>query len=69
VPNQVNRRDIERWLLDNGFKYEPKSGGHRYSTNGRIKVTLPGHGPQDLTKKVAGHIRRQLKGAGYDVPW
>jgi hypothetical protein len=26
-----------------------------------VKITLPGHGPNDLTKKHVGMIMRQLK--------
>lgn len=38
-------------------------------TNGAIKLTLPGHGPQDLTKKHAGMLRRQLLAAGLTPDW
>jgi hypothetical protein len=31
-----------------------------------VKITLPGHGPGDLTKKHVGMILRQLEHMGYD---
>jgi hypothetical protein len=30
------------------------------------KITLPGHGPQDLTKKQVTMILRHLEAAGFD---
>jgi hypothetical protein len=30
-----------------------------------VKVTLPGHGPQDLSKKHIGMLVRQLVQAGF----
>jgi len=30
-----------------------------------VTVTLPGHGPADLTKKHVGMIVRQLESAGF----
>jgi predicted RNA binding protein YcfA (HicA-like mRNA interferase family) len=70
MPNQVNRRDVERWLLANGFeKLAGKASGHLQFFNGNIKVTLPGHGPQDLTKKHAAMLRRQLRTYGLNPEW
>ena len=31
-----------------------------------VKITVPGHGPQDLTKKHVALILRALGGAGFD---
>jgi hypothetical protein len=31
-----------------------------------VKIALPGHGPQDLTKKHVALIVRQLIGAGFE---
>jgi predicted RNA binding protein YcfA (HicA-like mRNA interferase family) len=67
MANQVNRRDMERWLLAHGFALAPgKKTGHVFYVREGVKVTLPGHGPQDLTKKHVGLILRQLEGAGFD---
>lgn len=64
---QVTRRDLERWLLDHGFAELPgRATGHRQFVRGSVKITLPGHGPQDLTKKHVGMILRQLETAGFD---
>ncbi len=70
MAKQVNRRDVERWLLANGFTRAPgKASGHAHFTNGRIKVTLSAHGPQDLTKKTAAMLRRQLQADGLTPDW
>ncbi len=57
---------MERWLLDNGFI--PKVGkktSHRQFQGHGVTVTLPGHGPPDLTKKHVGMIVRKLEAAGF----
>jgi predicted RNA binding protein YcfA (HicA-like mRNA interferase family) len=69
MARQVTRRQMEAWLLDNGFR-RLKGGmsGHvqyEYESRG-VKITLPGHGPQDLTKKHVSLILRSLDGAGFD---
>jgi hypothetical protein len=38
--------------------------GHRYLEKDHVKITLPGHGPGDLTKKHVGMILRQLEHMG-----
>jgi predicted RNA binding protein YcfA (HicA-like mRNA interferase family) len=65
MPAQVERRDVEAWLLRSGFVRLPgkKSGHAQYSGHG-IKITLPAHGPQDLTKKHVALITRQLRAVG-----
>jgi predicted RNA binding protein YcfA (HicA-like mRNA interferase family) len=64
---QVDRRTIERWLLAQGFILEPGTKtSHRHFTLRGTKVTLPGHGPQDLTKKHVALILRALEAAGFD---
>jgi predicted RNA binding protein YcfA (HicA-like mRNA interferase family) len=64
---QVTRRQLLRWLLDHGFVELPgRATGHRQFVRDGVKVTLPGHGPQDLTKKHLGMILRQLETAGFD---
>ena len=65
--NQVTRRAMERWLLDHGFVLEPgKATGHRQYAGSGTKITLPGHGPPDLTKKHVALIIRALERAGFD---
>jgi predicted RNA binding protein YcfA (HicA-like mRNA interferase family) len=62
----MTRRDAERWLLNHGFVEAP--GGktsHRHFLRGAVKITLPGHGGQDLSKKHVGMIVRQLSLAGF----
>jgi predicted RNA binding protein YcfA (HicA-like mRNA interferase family) len=67
VPAEVTRRDMERWLLDHGFAAAPgKKTSHRQYEGHGIKIALPGHGPQDLTKKHVALIVRQLVVAGFD---
>ena len=67
MANQVSRRDMERWLRDHAFTLAPgKKTGHVFYVRDGVKVTLPGHGPQDLTKKHVGLILRQLEAAGFD---
>ena len=63
---QVTRRAMEKWLLDHGFTLLPgKASGHRHYALGSTKITLPGHGPQDLTKKHVGLIIRALERGGF----
>ena len=67
MPHEVTRRDLERWLLANGFEeITGKKTSHRQFRGRGVKITLPGHGPQDLTKKHVAMIRRQLEAAGFD---
>jgi predicted RNA binding protein YcfA (HicA-like mRNA interferase family) len=67
MPGEVTRRDMERWLLANGFEeVHGKKTSHRQFRGRGVKITLPGHGPQDLTKKHVAMIRRQLEAAGFD---
>jgi predicted RNA binding protein YcfA (HicA-like mRNA interferase family) len=67
MPAEVTRRQMERWLLDHGFESLPgKKTSHRQYAGHGIKIALPGHGPQDLTKKHVGLIVRQLVSAGFD---
>jgi predicted RNA binding protein YcfA (HicA-like mRNA interferase family) len=70
MARQITRREVESWLVANGFERLPgKSTGHRHYSNGTVKVTVLGHGPQDLTKKMVGMLRRQLRQAGFTPTW
>ncbi len=67
MASEVTRRQMERWLLDNGFTLKAgKKTSHRHFQRHGVTVTLPGHGPPDLTKKHVGMIVRQLESAGFD---
>ncbi len=68
VPGQVTRRQMESWLLRNGFRpLKGRMTGHvQFEGPGGVKITLPGHGPQDLTKKHVALIVRALAAAGFD---
>jgi predicted RNA binding protein YcfA (HicA-like mRNA interferase family) len=64
---EVTRRRLERWLLDHGFvELASRKTGHRQFVHGSLKITVPGHGPQDLTKKHVALILRQLATGGFD---
>ena len=64
MSNQVTRREMEAWLLGNGFrKLKAGMSGHVQYEGPGVKITLPGHGPQDLTKKhVALSVADQESG-------
>jgi predicted RNA binding protein YcfA (HicA-like mRNA interferase family) len=67
MANQLDRRTLERWLQDHGFSLRTgRASGHKHYSNGVYTVTVPGHGPQDLTKKHVGMILRGLAQAGFD---
>jgi predicted RNA binding protein YcfA (HicA-like mRNA interferase family) len=67
MAREVTRRRLKRWLLDRGFVELPgKATGHRQFLRGSLKITVSGHGPQDLTKKHVAMILRQLASAGFD---
>jgi predicted RNA binding protein YcfA (HicA-like mRNA interferase family) len=64
---QVTRREMTRWLESHGFVQEPgKATGHVHFARPGVKITLPGHGPQDLTRKHVALIIRALARAGFD---
>jgi len=67
MASEVTRRQMEHWLLQHGFAL--KAGGktsHRQFRGHGVSVTLPGHGPADLTKKHVGMIVRQLESVGFE---
>ena len=64
---EVTRRQMERWLLANGFALKAgKRTSHRQFHGHGVTVTLAGHGPPDLTKKHVGMIVRLLEAAGFE---
>ena len=62
----VQRADVERFLLRKGFVLQPggKTSHRQYKGRG-VTITIPGHGPTDLTKKHTGQIIRLLRHAGF----
>ena len=64
----MTRRELESWLRAHGF--EELAGGktsHRqFRSATGVKISVPGHGPQELTRKHLGMIVRQLAAAGFD---
>jgi predicted RNA binding protein YcfA (HicA-like mRNA interferase family) len=67
MPKEVTVKELVAWLLRNGFNELPgKKGGHRFFGKDHVKITLPGHGPNDLTKKHVGMIMRHPEKMGYD---
>jgi predicted RNA binding protein YcfA (HicA-like mRNA interferase family) len=67
MASQVTRREMERWLLDNGFTLNAgMKTSHRQFHGHGVTVTLPGHGAPDLTKKHVGMIVRKLEEAGFE---
>ncbi len=67
MPAEVTRRQMERWLLNNGFALKAgKRTSHRQFQGHGTTVTLPGHGAPDLTKKHVGMIVRKLEEAGFE---
>jgi predicted RNA binding protein YcfA (HicA-like mRNA interferase family) len=67
MTHEVTRRQLERWLREHDF-VEARGGktGHRQFVRGGLKITVPGHGPRDLTKKHVALIVRQLMTAGFE---
>ncbi len=64
---EVTLRQMERWLLANGFALKAgKRTSHRQFHGHGVTVTLPGYGPPDLTKKHVGMIVRLLEAGGFE---
>jgi len=61
----VQRADVERFLVRKGFVLQRggKTSHRQYKGRG-VTITVPGHGPTDLTKKHTGQILRLLRQAG-----
>lgn len=69
MASQMDRRRMAAWLLAHDFKRATgNASGHWQFVHGpsKVKVSLIGHGPPDLTKKHMGMILRQLERAGFD---
>lgn len=67
MASEITRRQMECWLLANGFALKAgKRTSHRQFHGHGVTVTLPGHGPPDLTKKHVGMIVRLLEAGGFE---
>ena len=67
--NTMTRMDLEKWLLRHNFTQAPAGKtSHKQFVLGSCKVTVPGHGPKDLSKKHLGMILRLLESVGFDRP-
>jgi len=63
----IHRRLLVRWLLDQGFVEEPRlSTSHRHFSKGSLKISIKGHGSNDVSRTVLSNIIRQLVGAGWE---
>ncbi len=63
----MTRRRLEAWLVAHGFQREKgRMSSHVQFERAGVKITVPGHGPQDLSKKHLGLIVRALAAAGFD---
>lgn len=66
----MKRRELEAWLLRCGFVLLPGgSTSHRQYAGHGIKVTVSGHGPQDVGKPLLAGIRRRLRAVNPDFDW
>lgn len=66
MAHQLDKNDVIRWLLANGFKeVTGKSTGHRFFERDGIKLTLLGHGRNDIPKQHVAQILRALEKLGY----
>jgi predicted RNA binding protein YcfA (HicA-like mRNA interferase family) len=69
VTSQIDIRTLIRWLIAHDFVEEKgKATGHRRFVHREPKlvISIPGHGPNDLTKKHVGMILRALSSIGFE---
>jgi predicted RNA binding protein YcfA (HicA-like mRNA interferase family) len=63
----AERETVIAWLLAHGFvERRGRQTSHRQFSREGVVVTIPGHGPKDLSKKHLGMLLRQLERAGFD---
>lgn len=61
----MKRKELIRWLKDNGFEQAPgKAGGHLHFVKEGVKVTVAGHGKADVSAKHLALLARHLSAAG-----
>ena len=67
----MTRADLETWLLRNRSMQVPAGkASHKQFVLGGCKVTVPGHGPKNLSKKHLGMVLRALESVGFaQGPW
>lgn len=69
MANQVQRKAVVAWLLSRDFEEVPKQvSGLRKFKHPDIPgaVSVPAHGPNDLTKQGVGQLLRQLERMGFN---
>jgi len=63
----MTRTALEKWLVHNNFtQVSAGKTSHKQFVLGTCKVTVPGHGSKDLSKKHLGMILRSLESIGFD---
>ena len=63
----MTRTALEKWLVHNNFtQVSAGKTSHKQFVLGTCKVTVPGHGSKDLSKKHLGMILRSLESVGFD---
>ena len=65
----VTKKGLIRWLESNGFERQSgRASGNLYykHASSGVKVTVPGHGRTELSKKHLGMMIRQLEAAGFE---
>lgn len=63
----MTRMALEKWLVHNNFtQVSAGKTSHKQFVLGTCKVTVPGHGSKDLSKKHLGMILRSLESVGFD---
>ena len=63
----MTRMELEKWLIHHKFTQAPAGKtSHKQFVLGACKLTVPGHGSKDLSKKHLGMILRSLETVGFD---
>lgn len=63
----VERKQLVKWLLKNGFAELPrKATGHRHFEQRGVKVTVVDHGSPSVEPKHISLLARQLAPLGFD---
>jgi predicted RNA binding protein YcfA (HicA-like mRNA interferase family) len=61
----LSRRELVAWLLAEGFTPRVGQTSHVQYSKAGVTITVPGHGPDAVSKKHTGMICRQLERLGY----
>lgn len=60
----ADRHYVAGWLLRQGFREVKRGSGHRYFEKDGIKITIPGHGRNDLPDYILNQIARTMERLG-----